>query len=135
MLLIKRARPPFQDCWAFPGGFVDYGEDPIKAVTRELQEETHLRPLSGSQPHLVTVKGDPTRDPRQHIVTMAYAVQVDPASLNELRGDDDAKEAKWFHLDVLERGDISLAFDHGAILEDFLKWFREGVSPGQTWYQ
>ncbi len=28
ILLIQRAKPPFDGCFAFPGGFVDYGEDP-----------------------------------------------------------------------------------------------------------
>ena len=36
--LITRGRDPFQGSLAFPGGFVDYMEDPEVAVVRELDE-------------------------------------------------------------------------------------------------
>ena len=39
VLLIRRGEEPWKGCWAFPGGFVDYGEDPETAVVRELAEE------------------------------------------------------------------------------------------------
>ena len=42
ILLITRGRDPFKGCYAFPGGFVDYGEDPKHAVIRELQEECSI---------------------------------------------------------------------------------------------
>ena len=36
VLMIKRGQnpPEWEDLWAFPGGFVDYGEDPLDAVIR-----------------------------------------------------------------------------------------------------
>ena len=42
LLFIKRKNPPFQNCWAFPGGFIDYNETPLEACVRELREETGL---------------------------------------------------------------------------------------------
>ena len=56
ILLITRAKEPFQGKYAFPGGFVDYGEDPEKACLRELHEECTI---VGKDPKLVCVAGDP----------------------------------------------------------------------------
>jgi len=52
---VKRKHDPFKDCWAFPGGFVDYGENPEKSVLRELEEETNLK---GTLKRLVGVYGE-----------------------------------------------------------------------------
>ena len=92
--MITRLRPPYQGYLAFPGGFVDYGEDPVEAVTRELKEETNLEAIT--VPELITVRGDPARDPRKHIVTIAYYVQVDKHAKEE--AGDDAETAKWYDL-------------------------------------
>lgn len=37
ILLITRKNPPYQSCFAFPGGFVDYNEDPMAGCVRELE--------------------------------------------------------------------------------------------------
>ena len=126
ILLIQRGRDPFKGFWAFPGGFVDYGEDPVVAVKRELQEETLLRTADSEQQdsvHLITVHGNPKRDPRQHIVTVAYALKVDRASLKDLKGSDDADDAAWFDLDTIE--EKPMAFDHGEIVREFKQWFEK----------
>jgi 8-oxo-dGTP diphosphatase len=40
--MIKRGHNPFKGCYAFPGGFVDYNEDPQVGCIRELKEECDL---------------------------------------------------------------------------------------------
>ena len=120
------------------GGFVDYGEDPEKAVVRELEEETHLKMRAGARPLLVAVHGDPNRDPRQHIVTIGYAVPIDLTSLKDLRGDDDAKEAAWFSLTQLRDQTVldtsgqpvRLAFDHQKLLDRFYSWLFDETLGG-----
>jgi 8-oxo-dGTP diphosphatase len=39
-LLVRRARPPNQGLWGFPGGVQELGETVIEAALRELGEET-----------------------------------------------------------------------------------------------
>ena len=73
VLLIQRKHPPMKGAWALPGGFVDQGEDPLHAAVRELEEETGL---VGTEPTLLMVMGDPKRDPRKHIVSVVYEIQV-----------------------------------------------------------
>ena len=75
ILLITRARDPFKGCYAFPGGFVDYGENPPAACLRELREECNIY---GIDPELICVAGEPDRDPRKHIISIVYSVKVDP---------------------------------------------------------
>jgi len=116
VLLVRRAREPFAGRWAFPGGFVDYGEDPGAAVRREVEEETGLTGLPLGQ---FRVYGDPKRDPRGHTVTLVYVAELEATTRNgaaEPRAGDDADGAAWFPVDALPE----LAFDHGEILAEIL---------------
>ncbi len=116
VLLIKRLKPPFLGQWAFPGGFVDVGEDIGAAVHREVEEETGL---SGVHFQLFSAFGDPRRDPRGHTVSLVYVAEVEGCP-PEVRGGDDAAEASWFSLDALPE----LAFDHAEILEQIMETRR-----------
>jgi len=61
IVLIRRSNPPFQGCYALPGGFVEVGETVEAAAVREAREETGLDvELLG----LVGIYSDPARDPR-----------------------------------------------------------------------
>lgn len=72
-MLITRLREPFKGMLAFPGGFVDYGEDPETASARELKEECGI---DGEVQKLVTVAGSPNRDPRKHVVSIVYHLNM-----------------------------------------------------------
>ena len=109
VLLVERGRDPFAGHWALPGGFVEYGEDPDRAVGREVAEETGLSGLSFRQFHTF---GHPDRDPRGHTVTVAYVAEL-VGELPEVVGGDDASRAQWFAVDETP----ALAFDHGRILD------------------
>jgi 8-oxo-dGTP diphosphatase len=94
ILLITRGRDPFKGALAFPGGFVDYNEDPEVACLRELEEECGIK---GKSVELVTVAGNPKRDPRKHIISIAYHVQLADFT-QEPKAGDDAASAKWYDL-------------------------------------
>ena len=117
ILLIQRKFPPMAGSWAFPGGFVDQGEDPMHAAVRELKEETGL---DGDDPKLVMVMGDPQRDPRKHIVSIVYEVNV--SEDQQPVAGDDAADARFWPIATLLSGDVEFAGDHFTILQ---KWLNQ----------
>ena len=116
VLLIQRKHPPMKGSWALPGGFVDQGEDPVHAAVRELEEETGLK---GTEPRLLMVMGDPERDPRKHIVSIVYEITVSEDQTPT--AGDDAADAKFWPIEEVLNGALSLAGDHLEILERWLK--------------
>ena len=112
-ILIKRLNDPYKDCWALPGGFVEYGESVETAAVREAKEETSIDVELVS---LVNVYSEPDRDPRGHTVTVAYTAKGD---FTKRKADSDAKDIGIFSQKDLD--DIEIAFDHGEIIKDCLK--------------
>ena len=116
VLLVRRAFPPCQDMWAIPGGFVEIDEALEDAARRELEEETGVHDVYLEQ--LYTF-GDPERDPRGRVITVAYFALV-PAAEIQPRGGDDAAEARWWPA----HHPPPLAFDHAEILDYALQRLR-----------
>lgn len=108
-LMIERDVPPYAGTWALPGGFVRSDETLEEAARRELREETNVTDLFLEQ--LYTF-GDPQRDPRGWVVSVAYYALVSPEQY-ELRAATDARSARWFPVNRLP----PLAFDHQEILD------------------
>jgi len=73
VVLITRKYPPFQNYYALPGGFIKKGEKPVKAVIREIKEETNLDVKVEYQIGVYTEEG---RDPRGNIHTTAYKCRI-----------------------------------------------------------
>lgn len=110
LLLIRRARAPFADRYALPGGFVEVGETVEAAALRELKEETGLE---GRIVRLIGVYSAPNRDPRGHTVGVAFLVASDGAP----RAGDDAAAAAF----MADWRALSYAFDHARIIADARK--------------
>jgi len=109
LLLIRRGGAPFKDAWALPGGFVQMNESLDTAVRRELSEETGIRPSYLEQ--LFTF-GDPKRDPRGRVISIAYFALV-KLSDHRVAAASDAADAQWFAIDALPH----LAFDHRDVVD------------------
>ena len=92
---------------AFPGGFVDKGEDPEIAVIRELKEECGI---DGEVVRILCARGNPERDPRGHIVSLAYLISADGSPI----AGDDAASAAWYQISEL----AEMAGDHMSILDE-----------------
>ena len=108
VLLVRREEAPFAGCWALPGGLVPADEALDGHATRVLQEKTSLAGLYLEQ--LYTF-GDPGRDPRGRVVSVAYYALAPP---QRLRGVPLAEDRlAWWAVDGLPE----LAFDHAGIVD------------------
>ncbi|USX51088.1 NUDIX hydrolase [Lentzea sp. HUAS12] len=108
-LLVRRGEAPYRGRWALPGGFVQVTESVDAAAVRELAEETGV---SGLHLEQLGTYGEPRRDPRMRVVSVAY-LALAPDLPVPVAGTD-AAAASWVPV-----GEVSsLAFDHARILGD-----------------
>jgi len=117
VLLIRRLNQPFAGCWALPGGFVEEWESLEQAATRELEEETGIQNVYLEQ---LYTYGDPERDPRGRVVTVAYYALIPAGALVRSEGGSDSSQARWFPINELPE----LAFDHAEIVTYALRRLR-----------
>lgn len=113
LLLIKRKNKPYKEQWALPGGFVEDEERVAYACQRELNEETGLD-LNLDEFTFVNYFDAPKRDPRSRTITFVFKAEINQRK--EIKGNDDAAEARWFDVDNLPK----LAFDHSEIIQKAL---------------
>lgn len=109
VLLVKRGIPPFKGEWAIPGGFVREGESLEQCARRELLEETSVENIYLEQLYSF---GDPDRDPRMRVITVAYFALI-ASDAHRISARTDAIDVDWFAVDERPR----LAFDHDRIVD------------------
>ena len=127
VLLVKRGIEPFTGQYAIPGGFVLENESLDQAAMRELREETGVAEVYLEQLYSF---GDPKRDPRGRVITVAYYALIS-AEHSQLRAGSDAAAAAWFAVDAVP----DLAFDHPKILEYAVERLRNKLEYTTVGFQ
>jgi 8-oxo-dGTP diphosphatase len=131
-LVIKRRSPPYRGSWALPGGFVGMQESLDQAAQRLLSDEAGLQDVYLEQ--LYTF-GEPDRDPRARVITVAYYALVAWRRLQHLQSKEQPTlmrlDVEWSGetggpVDLLNEGGErqSIAFDHADILGMAVKRIR-----------
>lgn len=140
-LAVRRGESPYQGKWALPGGFVRADEELTSAAARELAEETGLqaqlsgRETQGAHLEQLATYGDPARDPRMRVVSVAHLALA--PDLPSPTAGGDASGVRWASVDALLKGmedpngeeehSTPLAFDHTRILCDGVERARSKI--------
>ena len=119
ILLARRAAPPYQGTWDLPGGFLESGELPARALVRELREELGTRAVMTRLHGFSIDRYGPTGIP---ILAMVYVVRL--AGTPSARSD--VAEVRWFRRDAIPWRQIGFP-SIGRTLRDYLR--QRGV-PG-----
>ncbi len=111
ILLEKRKNEPSRGKWTIPGGLVELGETLEKAVVRELQEETCLKPVEGEVPSLIDVVDNIDLDEhgkvKYHFVIVDYLVRVKSEVFTVA---SDAEDLRWVQMDEVEGYELTASF-------------------------
>ncbi len=94
ILLVQRARLPFQEKWNLPAGYVEYDEPPSEAAIRETLEETGLE-VEISELAGVYFFAD---DPRGNGVLIVYRCEVVGG---KMRSTEEGKQIRYFRKDAI----------------------------------
>lgn len=117
VVFIERKNPP--PGFALPGGFVDIGETVAQAARREAKEEISL---DVELTQLLGVYSAPQRDPRGHTVSVVF---IGRANGEPVAADD----ASRIVIQNPYQPPSPLAFDHGDILQDYLRFKESRARP------
>jgi ADP-ribose pyrophosphatase YjhB (NUDIX family) len=99
--------------WGLPGGMVNWGQDLLTTVKRELEEETGLELLAIRR--LVGIYSAPDRDPRIH--SICVVVEADVQGTMQVKDTLEISEVKAFDRCAIPLGELS--HDHDRQLQDY----------------
>ncbi|MDD5252099.1 MAG: NUDIX domain-containing protein [Patescibacteria group bacterium] len=111
LLLIRRAKPPFEDRLVLPGGHVDEDDETLAdAIAREIREEVGLD-ISPAAFRPLMILDAPNRDPRPgRRVSTVFIAEITAEVASAARADSDAAEVVIRDLSSLAPEEIG--FDH-----------------------
>ena len=143
-LLLKRTTHPNRGKWALPGGFVGMDESLDDAALRVLGEKTTER-AAWDRPYLEQLYtfGEPGRDPRMRIITVAYYALVDRRWFGEISGGAvgrllipwEGETGGPVEAAAEDGRKLAMAFDHGEILGMAVKRIRGKLNYTPIGYQ
>ncbi|MBB2202795.1 NUDIX hydrolase [Gluconacetobacter tumulisoli] len=129
VLLIRRANPPDQGLWGFPGGRVERGETIMQAAERELREETGFDSRAeGVLTAFDVLDEDDAGAIRFHYVIVA--VRCADTGAQALRAADDALDVGWFTLEQIRAAPARMS--PGLLELATLALSSRGIAPWPT---
>jgi ADP-ribose pyrophosphatase YjhB (NUDIX family) len=93
ILLVQRARAPYQGTWMFPAGFIDFGEHPLETLQREVKEETGLKLKKAKLIEILQSQDDP-RSPGHFM----FFYQVWAEGKIDNRDSEENQNLGWFEI-------------------------------------
>jgi 8-oxo-dGTP diphosphatase len=121
VLLIKKARGPYVGKWDLPGGGLEFGENALEGLSREVFEETGLtiqeKKLIGVLSHTVVYKTVTNEEKEMYHLGIIYKTTLDLSK--NLKTDTDGQDsggASWKKISQLNINELS-PFAHQSILK------------------
>lgn len=120
ILLVKRNREPYKNTWGFPAGFVEFGEHPLEALGREVEQETGLVVVRAKFIEFIRSFED-SRNPAGHLV---FFYRITSAKGKIQNNDpDENREIGWFN--IMEPPEIGWP-SHKSMIASLQKEQRKG---------
>lgn len=123
ILITKRGKHAVSspDAYCVPGGFLDFDEDLINCVIREVHEETGIL-LDRRIINLLDIMSVPTISDRQTVTVMYYTILpgfIEDYNLTtEFSEPDEIQELMFIPVSMLLTSDINFAFNNRQIILD-----------------
>ncbi|MEM5801968.1 MAG: NUDIX hydrolase [Candidatus Aenigmatarchaeota archaeon] len=114
IVLIRRNKNPWKGKLSLPGGFVEWGETVEQAAIREAKEETGLNVKIKK---LLGVYSNPKRDPRGHVVSIAFVAEPIKGKLKSSK----EGEVNWYEINKEIFKYFGSKSDHKKMIKDLLK--------------
>lgn len=107
LLLLKRAIEPGLGKWVFPGGYVDRGEEVVRAAVREAREEAGLEVRIDRLVNVYSYEG------RSPVIIVYSATMIGGA----LAVDDESSEIREFSIDEIPWDDLAFRSTREALMD------------------
>lgn len=137
--LAQRAEHPFRGEHALPGGFIRLDESLDDAAARVLRDKAGLQDVFLEQ--LYTF-GEPGRDPRARVISVAYYALVSPAKFGDVKQAVGTLRVPWRGetggpVDVVDHDGraLDLAFDHADVIGMAVKRVRGKIDYAPIGFQ